>query len=66
MNSKAHPGNDFAYKYRKGLKWCTREGLWIKTDGLRCPNCKIILRTMALNHATRKLRVLFDAHGEPI
>jgi len=36
-------------KYQHGLKRCSWCDIWLETDEVRCPCCKMILRTKSRN-----------------
>ena len=47
-------------KYKYGLKRCSWCEIWFETDEIRCPCCKMILRTKSRNK--RKMKFLGDMH----
>jgi len=49
-----------AQKYQLGQKRCSWCEIWFSTDEIRCPCCKMILRTKSRNK--RKMKVLGDTH----
>jgi hypothetical protein len=42
-------GTSMQFKYHEGPKRCSFCGIFIDCEGVRCPGCKMILRTKARN-----------------
>ena len=57
-NSERVGGRTTSMKYQYGLKRCSWCEVWLDTEQIRCPCCKMILRTKSRN----KKRVI---PGEP-
>ena len=47
-----------AKKYQLGQKRCSWCEIWFETENIRCPCCKMILRTKSRNK--RKMKILGD------
>ena len=46
-----------ARKYQEGLKRCSWCDIWFKTEEIRCPCCRMILRVKARGSRTKKMEV---------
>ena len=44
-------------KYEYGLKRCSWCNIWLETDDVRCPCCKMILRTKSRNKKNKNYSV---------